>query len=76
MLDKKYEHTFREERVYFSAGDIVRIKHDLENRPYMMVQSIDKTVTEGTLLGVTCIWFSNNGEIQKHRFNTKDLEKI
>ena len=64
------------ERVYFSAGDMVIIKHDLDPKPKMMVQSVDKTVPDGILLGVTCIWFSTDGKIQKHRFNTKDLKKL
>jgi hypothetical protein len=26
----------------FSSGDIVMVKHDIPNRPFMIVQSIDK----------------------------------
>jgi hypothetical protein len=46
---------------YSSSGDIVMVKHDIPNRPFMIVQSIDKLVASGdrvALLGVTCIWFS------------------
>ena len=65
-------------RVFFTAGEVVRVKHAIDNRPKMLVQSVDKatmpTNTSG-LLGVTCIWFTKNGEIAKYRFSTKDLEK-
>lgn len=80
----------RNERVFFASGDLVEIKHDMPNKPVMLVQSVDKTTMKkypmpgeadtekdkGTLLGVTCIWFTKNLELQKHRFNTKDLVKI
>ena len=76
----------RGERVFFASGDTVRIKHAIDNKPDMLVQSVDKVpigkvygngeTGKGALLGVTCIWFTTTGEIQKHRFNTKDLEKI
>ena len=67
------------DRTYFIPGDTVEIKHDMENKPKMLVQSIDKQTIrseKGILLGVTCIWFNSNGDLQKHRFNTKDLIKI
>lgn len=75
------------EKIYFSAGDLVMIKHDIPNRPVMIVKSVDKITmaktsttsrtdtTSGGLLGVTCFWFSTNMELQQARFNTKDLTK-
>jgi hypothetical protein len=32
----------RIEKIFFSSGDIVMVKHDIPNRPFMIVQSIDK----------------------------------
>jgi hypothetical protein len=32
----------RMEKIFFSSGDIVTIKHDIPNKPSMIVQSIDK----------------------------------
>jgi hypothetical protein len=73
------------EKVFFSAGDIVTLKHDIGDKPKMLIQSVDKTVmprlnTGGekkpALLGVTCIWFSTDLVLQSHRFSTKDLEKV
>lgn len=67
-------------RVYFNTGDVVSLKKDIANAPRnMMVESVDKTIlpVEGQvnrLLGVTCIWFSDAGVIQTHRFDTKDLK--
>jgi hypothetical protein len=52
------------------------VKHDIPNRPFMIVQSIDKLpVASGdrvALLGVTCIWFSSDLKLQK---STKDIIK-
>jgi len=67
------------EKVFFAAGDVVKVKHNLGgDNPKMLIQSIDKTqlpsATTG-LLGVTCIWFNENKGIEKFRFSTKDLER-
>lgn len=79
------EHRLRE-KIYFSAGDLVKVKHEIENRPTMVVKSVDKITMmkkanadqdkpTGGLLGVTCFWFSVNMELQSARFSTKDLTK-
>jgi hypothetical protein len=69
----------RVEKIFFSSGDIVVVKHDIPNKPFMIVQSIDKLpVAVGdriALLGVTCIWFSSDLKLQKSRFSTKDIIK-
>jgi len=68
----------KHEKVFFTVGDTVRLKQDLRFKPEMLVQSIDKSTfgEKPTLLGVTCIWFTSTGQLQKHRFSTKDLELI
>lgn len=69
----------RIDKVFFSSGDIVIVKHDIPNKPAMIVQSIDKLpIASGdrvALLGVTCIWFSADLKLQKSRFSTKDIIK-
>jgi len=72
----------RKEKVFFASGDRVILRHDIPNKPIMIVQTIDKITafgkeeTNGTaLLGVTCFWFSSDLCLQKYRFNTKDLIK-
>ena len=30
------------ERIYFSAGELVMVKHSIPNRPVMVVKSVDK----------------------------------
>ena len=30
------------EKVYFSAGELVMVKHEIPNRPLMVVKSVDK----------------------------------
>jgi len=69
------------ERVFFNKGDIVRLKKDITGRPdKMMVYSADKmkykTEQAMTLLGITCIWFTTDGTLQKFRFDSKDLMHI
>jgi len=67
------------DKTYFIPGDTVKLKHAIDNVPEMVVQSVDKQTirsSTGILLGVTCIWFNDNKDLQKHRFNTKDLKKI
>jgi hypothetical protein len=64
--------------IFFSSGDIVMVKHDIPNRPFMIVQSIDKlpfASGDRVALGVTCIWFSSDLKLQKSRFSTKDIIK-
>lgn len=73
----------RPDRVFFSAGNLVELKHDIPNKPQMVVVSVDKLPMKVggdndkvALLGVTCIWFSTDCKLQSHRFSTKDLVKI
>lgn len=68
-------------RIFFNAGDRVRIKHELDNKPdTMLVVQVRKlrSTTSGnsSLSGIECIWFDNNGALHKELFSTKDLEKI
>jgi uncharacterized protein YodC (DUF2158 family) len=66
-----------DERIYFKTGDLVRFKHNLDHQPpKMMVESIDKSTfkEQARLLGITCIWFNVEGNLQRERFNIKDLE--
>ena len=64
------------EQLFFSPGDTVELKQVLTNKPVMIVKSIDRESIahdKPKLMGVTCIWFSTNQELQTARFNTKDL---
>lgn len=69
-----------EEKVYFKPGQLVKLNKELPNAPIMMVSKIEKlkiTVTRDNLfLGVSCIWFHDDGKLQEHRFNSKDLEIV
>ena len=70
-------------KVFFTPGDVVKVKHEIDNRPTMIVKTIDKVTIRNkeagdrpTLFGITCFWFSTDGKIQEARFNTKDLIHI
>lgn len=69
-----------EEKIYFMPGDIVTLKQDIPNKPKMIVVKketcIFKNTDENVLKGIKCLWFTSNGELQEHTFNTKDLVKL
>lgn len=60
---------------YFIPGEVVRIKKEkLEFAPLMIVES--KAEKDNHLIGINCMWFTMNFELQRSVFNTKDLEKV
>jgi hypothetical protein len=68
-----------EEKIFFTAGDIVTLRQEIPYVPIMVVRSVDKATVHGEkpmLFGITCFWFTSSGEFQEKRFNTKDLVHI
>jgi len=68
-----------DEKVYFQPGDTVELKQNVDNKPKMIVKSIDKMARGSSapeLLGVTCMWFNIQYELQTARFSTKDLKHV
>lgn len=72
-----------DDRIYFTPGQLVRIKQKLENKPIMLVvgkvSNVFKHNTDqkgNVLKGIKCIWFNTNQELQEGIFNTKDLEYV
>lgn len=71
------------EKVYFAPGDLVKIRHKLDNVPlmiiegkkYLMLKNPDKTTTQ-LLQGMTCYWFDKDNRLQTAVFSTKDLEHV
>ena len=64
------------QKAFFTPGDIVTLKQEIPNKPKMVVKSIDKLTLRGdkpSLFGITCFWFTTEGQIQSERFSTKDL---
>lgn len=71
------------EKIYFIAGDIVEIKHDIENKPKMFItDKIVKSIKdkdgniENVFLGLKCKWFDKNQVLHEAIFSTKDLKHI
>ena len=70
-----------EELRYYTAGDIVTIKHNVPNKPIAWViekssrnvRNPETNEYETVFLGIKCRWFDNNGDLQEATFNTKDL---
>ncbi len=68
-----------EEKIFFTAGDVVALRQEVPNKPIMVVKSVDKATPTGEkpmLFGITCFWFTETGEYQEKRFNTKDLVHV
>lgn len=69
------------EKIYFKSGELVTIKHDLPNKPKMVVKRVIKgrlgNPEESNLfLGIRCFWFTSDGAYCEQTFNSKDLEKL
>lgn len=69
--------------VYFNAGDVVMVKHPLDNRPKMLVvdkvsrSMVNKEGDKETLfVGIKCRWFDATGSLQEAIFSTKDLMHV
>ena len=68
-----------EEKVFFSPGQLVKMKQELPNSPLMVVyrteRSIMRNLNNGRdiLKGCRCRWFTSDGHLQEAVFSTKDL---
>ena len=65
--------------VFFSPGDTVTLRQKLENKPTMIVKTVDRVSDmheKPRLLGITCQWFNTLHELQTARFSTKDLLRL
>ena len=74
---------YDENRVYYNAGDVVTVRHDIPNKPVMWV--VEKCVRslfnketnemENVFLGIKCRWFDKDQVLHEELFSTKDLSK-
>lgn len=64
-------------KIFFTPGDVVTIKHDVSNKPQMLVKGKEsKTIKDKDgqhFLGIRCFWFTTDGVFQEQVFSTKDL---
>lgn len=74
-----------EEKVYFIPGDIVKIRHCLDNVPVMLVlEKVTNRIFIPNLknepvekfVGIKCGWYTSNQEWTSAVFSTKDLIKV
>lgn len=70
-------------KTFYNPGDIVTIKHDLENKPTMYVlEKVTRTISdksgskESMFIGIKCRWFDKNQVLREAIFSTKDLTHI
>ena len=70
-----------EEKVFFTPGQLVKLKQDIPNSPIMIVHRVERSIMRhnngrDVLKGVKCRWFTENGFLQEAIFSTKDLVLI
>lgn len=72
------------EKTYIAPGDILRVRHDIENRPLMwavekvsrLVRNDETNEREPMFVGIKCRWFDKNQCLQEAVLSTKDLEIV
>lgn len=69
-----------EDKIFLSPGDVVTIKQDIDYKPKMVVQKIERNIIKNQgkelLRGVKTRWFTKDGLLQEALFSTKDLVLI
>ena len=67
-----------EDKIFFKAGELVKVKHALTNVPVMLIKSKEQKLIKqddaSHFVGMRCIWFSTDNKLQEYVFSTKDLE--
>lgn len=70
-------------KIFFNPGDVVTIRHEIENKPTMVVrEKIVRSIVnkygekEAIFVGIKCFWFDENKDLQEGTFSTKDLIHI
>ena len=72
-----------DEKVFYNPGDLVCVKHDVENKPAMwVVEKVTRSIVtkygdkETIFIGIRCRWFDKNLVLRESIFSTKDLIHI
>lgn len=68
------------DKIFFTPGDLVTIKHELPNKPVMLVKGKETKTIRGAekdyFVGIRCVWFTADGTFQEEIFSTKDLSHV
>lgn len=74
---------YDDDRVFFCPGELVQLKHEIENKPVMVVtEKVTRNIkdkdgkNESLFVGIRCVWFDKNQVLREAIFNTKDLKHI
>lgn len=68
-----------QEKIFFSPGQLVKIKQNIPNSPLMVIYKIERSIIRNStsgkdfLKGCRCRWFTKDGYLQEATFSTKDL---
>ena len=71
------------DKIFFNPGDIVKVKHEIENAPTMyVIEKVSRSIMsksgerETIFIGIKCRWFDDNKALQEAIFSTKDLKHV
>ena len=71
------------EKTFFVAGDLVEVRHDIENKPKMFVtEKVTKSIkdkdgnVENVFIGLRVKWFDKQQVLHEAIFSTKDLKHV
>ena len=69
-----------DEKIYYTPGQVVMVKHDIENKPRMFViEKVTKNFLDkdgektSFFVGIKCGWFDAQQIYREGIFSTKDL---
>jgi len=68
-----------DDKVFYNPGDIVKLRHALDNVPRMyVVEKVSRTIKDkdglkSSFAGIKCRWFDKNYVLREALFSTKDL---
>lgn len=70
-------------KTYFVPGQLVKVKHQIDNVPtmYVVEKVTNDLVNKGgdrasVFVGIKCKWFDKNCDLQTAIFSTKDLVHV
>ena len=71
------------EKIFYNPGDLVKVRHNLENVPTMyVVEKVTRSIKNikdeknSIFIGIKCRWFDANFVLREGIFSTKDLIHI
>lgn len=72
-----------ETKVFFNAGDLVKVRHEIDYKPVMyVVEKVTRVISDkdgsksSIFMGIKCRWFDKSSVLHEAIFSTKDLVHV